>query len=184
MCGDDQHIKLLKGLRGVIDAFYLDDKIKAEVQAEENTVKACGGITVCNLGYMEALKTEKVICIVKDPRFRPPPKPTVILLSSDGKLLGTEVFPETSAEYRHRDDVLWLSDGFVIFPYVEIPPGGSESFIMPPVPFPELNESNGCFDVISCSPAPTCDKMIRKWHGMEDNGKYASILVAFNTVKG
>ena len=143
MCEDDQHIKLLKGLRGVIDAFYLDDKIKAEVQAEENTVKACGGITVCNLGYMEALKREKVICIVKDPRFRPPPKP-----------------------------------------YVEIPPGGSESFIMPPVPFPELNESNGCFDVISCSPAPTCDKMIRKWHGMEDNGKYASILVAFNTVKG
>ena len=62
MCEDDQHIKLLKGLRGVIDAFYLDDKIKAEVQAEENTVKACGGITVCNLGYMEALKREKVIC--------------------------------------------------------------------------------------------------------------------------
>ena len=106
MCEDDQHIKLLKGLRGVIDAFYLDEKIKAEVQAEENTVKACGGITVCNLGYMEALKREKVICIVKDPRFRPPPKPTVILLSSDGKLLGTEVFPETSAEYRNRDDVL------------------------------------------------------------------------------
>lgn len=59
MCEDDQHIKLLKGLRGVIDAFYLDDKIKAEVQAEENTVKACGGITVCNLGYMEALKGRK-----------------------------------------------------------------------------------------------------------------------------
>ncbi len=28
MCEDDQHIKLLKGLRGVIDAFYLDEKIK------------------------------------------------------------------------------------------------------------------------------------------------------------
>lgn len=183
MCEDDQFIKLLKGLRGVIDAFYLDSDIKKQVQAEENNVKAAGGITVCNLGYMEALKREKVICIVKDPRFRPPPKPTVILLSGDGQLLGTEVFPETSAEYRNRDDVVWLSDGFVLFPNVKVKEGGREAFIMPPVPFPELNEGNGCYDVISCSPAPTCDKMIRAWHGMDDNGKYASILVAFNTVK-
>ena len=53
---------------------------------------------------------------------------------------------------------------------------------MPPVSFPELNENNGCKDVISCSPAPTCDKMIREWHGMEDNAKLASVLVAFNRI--
>ena len=54
---------------------------------------------------------------------------------------------------------------------------------MPPVSFPELNPSNGCRDVISCSPAPTCDLMIRKYYGMEDNPKLASVLVAFNRLK-
>jgi hypothetical protein len=53
---------------------------------------------------------------------------------------------------------------------------------MPPVSFPELNESNGCTNVLSCSPAPTCDKMIREYVGMEDDPRLASILVAFDPV--
>ena len=51
---------------------------------------------------------------------------------------------------------------------------------MPPVSFPELNESNGCKDVISCSPAPTSDRMMRLYYGLEDDSRYASVLVAFN----
>ena len=96
--------------------------------------------------------------------------------------MGVEVFPETAKNYMDRENTIWLSDGFVVFGDVTPGPGGREAFVMPPVSFPELNESNGCYDVISCSPAPTCDKMIREWHGMEDNSKLASVLVAFNTV--
>ena len=51
---------------------------------------------------------------------------------------------------------------------------------MPPVSFPELNEGNGCKDVVSCSPAPTSDKMIKVYYGLVDNPKLASVLVAFN----
>ncbi len=181
---DDVPLTILKGLRGVVDAFYLDDDIKKKVKAEEDTVIATGSVSVINEGYNEALKREKVICIVKDPRFRPPPEPTVILKSTDGKIMGVEVFPETAHEYKDRDDVIWISDGFVMFPFVMPGDGCEENFIMPPIPFPELNESNGCYDVISCSPAPTCDKMIREWHGMDDNRRLASVLIAFNTVKG
>lgn len=177
---EDLPLSILKGLKGVVDAFYLDDDILSRVKAEEETVKAVGSISVINEGYNQALKRDKVICIVKDPRFRPPPEPTVILQSGKGKLMGVEVFPETSGEYRERDDILWLSDGFVVFTDVVPDSGDTEAFIMPPVSFPELNESNGCYDVVSCSPAPTCDKMIREWHGMEDNRRLASVLVAFN----
>ena len=53
---------------------------------------------------------------------------------------------------------------------------------MPPVSFPELNPSNGCKDVVSCSPAPTTDLMMRKHEGLEDNGKLASVVVGFNFV--
>ncbi len=180
---DDKHLELLKGLKGVIDAFYLTPDILARVKAEEDLVKAVGKIDVINEGYNEALKREHVICIVKDPRFRLPPEPTVILRSTDGKLMGVEVFPETADKYKDMEDIIWLSDGFVIFPNVMPGEGCDEAFVMPPVSFPELNESNGCKDVISCSPAPTCDKMIREWHNMDDNRRYASVLVAFNDIK-
>ena len=179
MSGERQ-LEIVRNLRGVIEAFYLDDEILEKVRAEESTVRAVGNIDVRNDGFNEALERDRVICIVKDPRFRPPPEPTVTLMSSGGKCMGIEVFPETAKEYMGRDNIIWLSDGFVVFADVMPEAGEDQIFIMPPVPFPELNESNGCFDVISCSPAPTCDKLIREWHGMDDNAKFASVLIAFN----
>ena len=83
-------------------------------------------------------------------------------------------------KYENRDDVVFLSDGFVLFPKVKAT--GGETFIMPPVSFPELNESNGCKDVISCSPAPTSDLKIRSYYGLEDDSRLASVLVAFNRI--
>lgn len=182
MSDDDLPLTIVKGLKGVVEAFYLDDEIIDAVKKEEATVTASGGINVVNEGVNQAFQREKVICIVKDPRFRPPPEPTVILKSSDGKIMGVEVFPDTAKQYQDRTDVIWLSDGFIVFPTVMPEEMGDEKFVMPPVSFPELNESNGCKNVVSCSPAPTCDKMIREWHGMDDNGKLASILVAYDRI--
>ncbi len=176
----DSQLEIIRGLRGVIHAFYLDKEILSELSEEEAKVRAMGNIEVDNRGFNEALKRESVICIVKDPRFRPPPEPTVVLESADGEIIGVEVFPFTAKEYESRDDVVWLSDGFVLFP--QVPANGGEQFVMPPVSFPELNESNGCKDVVSCSPAPTCDLMIKNHYGLVDNPKIASVLVAFNRI--
>lgn len=177
----DMQLEIIRGLRGVIHAFYLDKDILEELRREESTVRAMGNIEVDNRGFNEALKRESVICIVKDPRFRPPPEPTVVLETSDGEIIGEEVFPFTMHKYENRTDVVWLSDGFVLFP--QIMAKGGEQFVMPPVSFPELNESNGCKDVVSCSPAPTSDLMIKKHYGLVDNPKIASVLVAFNRIK-
>lgn len=178
---EDLPLEIIKGMKGVREAFYLDGDILQKVKEEEATVTSPGtGTAVKNLGVEEALKREKVICIIKDPRFRPPPEPTVILKCSDGQTLGVEVFPETQDQYIGKEGCLMVSDGFVIF-FDKIPTeGSSEAFIMPPVSFPELNESNGCKNVVSCSPAPTSDKMIREYKGLPDDGKLASILVAFD----
>lgn len=172
-------LSIVKGLRGVVYGFYLDDKIIDDLKAEEATVRAGGGnIQVDNQGFSQALKREHIICIIKDPRFRPPPEATVVLVDSCGNLMGTEVFPFNSKEYEDCDDAVWLSDSFIVFP--EIRGIGTEAFVMPPVSFPELNQSNGCKDVISCSPAPTSDLMIKNYYGYEDDPRLASILVAFN----
>ncbi len=173
-------LNILNGLRGVVKVFYLDKEILRRIKEEEATVKATGGIDVLNMGFEEALKRKRIACIVKDPRFRPPPEPTVVLRSTDGKLMGIEVFPHTAKEYHNREDVVWLSDGFIVFTDVKPGDGEGEAFVMPPVSFPELNEGNGCINVVSCSPAPTCDKMIREYAGMEDDPRLASILVAFD----
>ncbi len=174
----DAPLETVRSMRGVVHAFYLNKPLLERMREEEAKVRAMGNIAVDNQGFAEALKREKVICIVKDPRFRPPPEPTVVLESGNGDIIGVEVFPFTAQKYADLENVVWLSDGFIMFPTV--PADGGESFVMPPVSFPELNPGNGCRDVISCSPAPTSDLMIRKDYGLEDNPKLASVLVAFN----
>ncbi|MCL2607894.1 MAG: hypothetical protein FWD92_05025 [Methanomassiliicoccaceae archaeon] len=176
---DDLPLNIIKDLTGVIKAFYLDDVILNELREEESKVKGSMNISILNEGFNEALKRENVICIVKNKTFRPPPEPTVILRSDDGHIMGEEVFPHTMHLYEGREDLIWMGDAFVVFPTVAAK--GGETFVMPPIPFVELNESNGCFDVISCSPAPTSDVMIKKHYGLEDDPKLATILVAFDT---
>jgi len=175
---DDTPLSIVKGLTGVLNAFYLNDQVLNELREEEANVRGTMNIGVINEGFNEALKRDKVICIVKDVRFRPPPEPTVILRSDDGAVMGLEVFPWTKHLYEGREDVIWMGDAFVVFPHVDAK--GGERFVMPPIPFVELNDENGCFDVISCSPAPTSDVIIKKHYGLEDNPKLATILVAFD----
>jgi len=169
---------IIRNMKGVVNAFYLDKEILVQMKKEEEKVKAMGNISVLNEGFRDALEREHVIAIIKDPRFRPPPEPTVVLVSNTGALMGLEVFPFTAKEYLDREDVVWLSDAFVLFPSVK--GAGGEQFIMPPVSFPELNESNGCKDVISCSPAPTCDLLMRQYYKLKDDPKLASVLVGYN----
>ncbi|MDR2699094.1 MAG: hypothetical protein LBB30_05420 [Candidatus Methanoplasma sp.] len=176
----DQPLEIIKSLRGVVNAFYLDKEILGRMKKEEEKVTAMGNISVWNNGFTEALERENVIAIIKDPRFRPPPEPTVVLVSNAGEIMGLEVFPFTAKEYLDRDDVVWLSDAFVLFPSVK--GMGGERFIMPPVSFPELNSGNGCKDVISCSPAPTCDLMMRTYYDLKDDPRLASVLVGYNSL--
>ncbi|MCL2786190.1 MAG: hypothetical protein FWD81_03080 [Methanomassiliicoccaceae archaeon] len=177
---DDVPLEIVKGLTGVLNAFYLDRTILNKLRDEEANVKGTMDIGVNNEGFTEALKREKVICIVKDKRFRPPPEPTVILRGNDGAILGLEVFPWTEHLYKDREDIIWMGDAFVVFPQIAVK--GGEEFVMPPIPFVELHEGNGCKDVISCSPAPTSDLMMKNYYGLVDDPKLASILVAFNSV--
>jgi len=174
-------LEIIKGMRGVVHAFYLSQEILNLMRIEEQKVRATGNIGVNNEGFNQALTRDHVIALVKDPRFRPPPEPTVILVSNSGELMGVEVFPFTAKQYLARgNDVVWLSDAFVMFP--EVHGDGGENFVMPPVSFPELNESNGCKDVVSCSPAPTCDLMMRLYYDLQDDPKLASVLVGFNDI--
>ena len=69
----DNALNICKGLRGVREAYLLDDTIKQHMLDEEKKVMAAGGTGVDNQGVKEAFKRAYVIAIIKDPRFRPPP---------------------------------------------------------------------------------------------------------------
>jgi hypothetical protein len=172
-------LEMLKGMRGTVHAFVLNDDCRGKIWAIEKDIKAALGIPVLNKGVEECLRRQHVVCIIKKASFRPPPEPTVMLLTNTGVVLGEEILPPFKKKFVEnvKEEYIWLSEEFVIYP--ERKGGSKEFFVMPPVSFPEV-EQMGMRDVVSCSPSAPSDMMLREMHGYQDDAKLASILIGFD----
>jgi len=178
MKGMQAILDAIKEMQGVHYTFTLDRETVESLIRCESGIKAVMNISVRNTGLDECLKRDMVLCIIKDTTFRPPPEPTVLLVGDDDLVMGRELLPHEKDDYGGREDVIFLSEDFVIFPDVKATK--SECFLMPPVTFPELEAMECCRDVVSCSPSAPSDMIIRQRYGVADDPDLASILVAFN----
>jgi hypothetical protein len=178
----EQVIKLLKGMKGSIHVFKLDDATRQKVVEIESGVKATLGISCLNMGVEECLQRQHVIVVVKDSRFRPPPEPTVLLLADKGEIvLGREIFPHERKDFEDQPNVIFLCEDFIV--YTDRMPKAKEIFVMPPVAFPEVAALPGVCNVVSCSPSPPADMYVRAAHGLPDDPKLASILIGYDNSK-
>jgi hypothetical protein len=174
----DKVLELLKGLDGVIEAFRVNGHILEELQGIESRIKATLDLEVRNQGIEECLNRENIYCIIKDGRFRPPPEPTVLLVGDEELIMGKEIIPTDQTDYHQMEDAVFLSEDFVLFKNIR--PKDKEYFLMPPVPFPEVEGIDGASEVVSCSPSGLGDQFLRASHGMEDDPSLASVIIGFN----
>jgi hypothetical protein len=175
----DGIIAMLEGLRGVESAFYIEDELRARlVELEASGPPAFGPLTVRNEGALECLRRAHVACIVKDKTFRPPPKPTVLLIDESGREVGRELLPGEKPEERPGQKLLWLSKDFVL--YYDGEKGGQVRFVLPPIPFREVEEHPGTTNVCSSSPSTLADVLVKKAAGFEDDPKLATVLIGFD----
>ncbi len=172
----------LHSLKGVEEAFLLDGEVMEKLRDIEDQINTSIGVDLRNEGLCECIEREYTICIIKNQQFRLPPEPTVLLVGDEDLIVGKEIFPGEKDQYKERDDVIFLSEEFVMF--TDKKPKKKECFVLPPVSFPELSEMEGTSDVVSCSPSPPGDLALRKSYGLEDNPELASILVGFNLENG
>jgi hypothetical protein len=174
----ERALEIIRDLPGTRLAFGLTPDVVEAVRKIEGGIKAQIGLDVINEGINECLSRQHVICIIKDDRFRPPPEPTVLMMGDRDLVLGTEILPGQHHMYKDRENLFWLGEDFVVF--TDRVPKTKEYFLMPPVSFPELEQMEGACNIVSCSPSPLSDLIIKNYHCLEDNPKLASILVGFD----
>lgn len=171
-------LRTLSGLRGVKSVFYLDEQVRAELARIEKDFSVAGPIAVHNEAVLECLGRQHVAVIVKDRSFRPPPCPTVVLIDDDGKVIGKELIRGEQVQPRPGERLLNLGKDFVIF-Y-----DGSRSvnarFVLPPVPFAEVETMEGVERVVSSSPSTVGDLLVRRSAGLDDDPKLATVLIGFD----
>jgi len=174
----DEVMRVLSRLKGVKHSLYLSKSVRSELGRIEKRYASIGPLTVQNDGVTKCLKREHIACIVKDKSFRPPPLPTVLLVNDKGKVIGKEMLPGQKMDEHTASKKLFLGKDFVIF-YRE-GEGKGARFVLPPVPFREVEKIDGVEHVCSSSPSTAGDFYLRNCVGLEDDPKLATILIAFD----
>jgi len=177
---DSEVIGMLQSLEGVMHAGIVTPELRKKLQQEEERYYSLGPISVENIGVKVALGRQKLYFIIKDKRFRPPPISTVQLISRDGDVLGEEIIAGRMPSQEKGEKVFQLGRGFVIYVSRAREKGKTAKFVLPPVPFPEIEALDFARNVISASPTALGDLAIRKANNIKDDPKLASILVGFD----
>jgi len=171
-------LKVLSNLKGVTHSFYLTKPMRTELAKIESSYPSIGPLTIENKGVLECLRRKHVACIIKDRHFRPPPHATVYLIDENGKILGRELLPGEKISSTRKRKVVMLGNDFAIF--FEKGTGKGAHFVLPSVPFTEVENIDGVKSVCSSSPSAAGDYLLRRRADLEDNPKLASILVGFD----
>ena len=179
---DLEVIDLLQGLPGVQQAGVIPDELRKKLLIEEERYASLGPIAVDNLGMKAALRKQKIYFIIKDKRFRPPPIATVQLVAPDGEVLGEEIIGSKSPKCKDGERFFYLGKSFVIYVTKAKTKGKESKFILPPVPFPEIENLGFSKNIVSASPSTLGDSEIKKTLGIEDDPTLASILVGFDII--
>lgn len=179
-------IKRIKNLKGVLDVQELSNEdrkalIEIESHRKENI------IPVVNEGLDECMKRDFFLIMLKNKEFRYAPEPTVLLVTDKGRILGQELISdEEKKKYQDQDDVYFLSGDFIVFKPDKTAKrimGEKEFFLLPPIPFPELNGIEGINEVISCSPSTMGDSYLKNKYGYPDDPNLATIIIGFSKKK-
>ncbi|ADZ09271.1 hypothetical protein Metbo_1024 [Methanobacterium lacus] len=179
----DDAVNIVKCLKGVLGVQLLSKDAKGALLKIESFHED-DFIPVINEGLNKCLKREFCLVMFKTAEFRIPPEPTVILKTDTGKILGRELISNEDKEnYSNRNDVIFLSNNFILFKpeksknrdVIE-----KQQFILPPIPFPELDELGEITDIISGTPSTMGDEYIKNIYGYPEDPKIATVLIGFS----
>ena len=179
----DEVINRAKRMPGVVDAIPLDNKERTKIEELEKEAESHGAVKgmmrFVNEGVWEVLKREHLIVVLADDEqgFRPPPEPWVVICDENDDKVGEWLPPEKREKLKGDPSCLFVSDDFVL--YKDKYKKGDVYFLMPPIPFPEVEEVEGVKDVISGTTSAPADIYLKEILGYTGYN-YWTILVGWN----
>lgn len=118
-CGGDESdlIEALTALDGVIATEQLDDEAMKVVTGIETSIRTVsGGMRIENRGILDCAGMSRNYVLFCGSGFPRPEQVTMEMVDDVGEVVGHDVPPCMVDAFRSRDDVIWMSDGFVLYP--------------------------------------------------------------------
>ena len=172
-------IDYIRTVKGVLDVHEMDDEISNRLWDVERSVRTTNDNNYKNIGYDMAMERGHRLCVFYDDTYIFGLRSILKLMDSEGKILGTNLNPQEIEGYKDRDDVIWVSEDFIVFPYIE--PKGEETFVLLPMELDEVEENvEGCRDAIATSPTGASDEMLKERFGKPIVKGMYTMIVAFD----
>jgi hypothetical protein len=191
----------LRNIRGVDRVAALTADQKRKVVELESLHERVLSLPVRNLGLELMGKKEVCFALLKTTAFRAPQAPTVYMVEEGvvadqpaveraghaftvgGKrytIVGEEVMDGLE---KYSEPIISLGTSFVMFPGRRSGPRVPCFFLLPPLPFPELERVSGELglrEIISVSPSLVSDAFLREAFGFSPSNSLATLLVGFD----
>ncbi len=179
----DDAVNHIKTVKGVVDAYIMDDEFSNRILEEERSVVSITKMDVINNAYEDVMKRHHRIAIIfENHNFEyNRDVASIWMVNSKGDVVGKSLdSQEEIDEYKKDEDNVWVSSNFVIFDLDNV--DGGEKFIVPPASFNFLNKLPGYSDAIFASPSTTSDMMLKQKVGSSLSTETSTIVIGFNTV--
>ena len=185
MADPDTVLGAILSIEGTVDAYIMDDELSSEILAEERSVRSLTGMDVINRGYEEAMDRMCRVCMivggigegVSSGAVRIDRSPAV-MVNGRGDIVGMTLSEEEIPVYIGRDDIVWVSDDFILF--IDAEHDSRDHFELQSSSLPYLNEMDGVSDSIMAFPCTGSDMILRAHSTAELPDRCGCIVVAFD----
>ena len=171
--------QLLERLRsevGVVAAEVIpDDLFSMIVEGERGVTGAMGSMPVINTGLQDRIDRNTRICIFEDDTMWHPDSRTMNMRDGTGRIIGHTIGRSEALEFMRRDDVVFLSDDFVM--YTDASMEGTPTMEMLSIPYRGRGEwiPEGMNSIL-WYPCTSSSQMIHKHFGLPNRRTAAAVL--------
>lgn len=113
----ESFMELLRAMEGVVDVAAMTDEARSMVMSEEHSISmVAGGMRMSFPGVDVCTSKDHCFALFCNDLFPRPSDITMEMVDDDGRVIGHDIPPCMMDEYRDREDVIWISEAFVMYP--------------------------------------------------------------------
>ncbi|MBQ2762381.1 MAG: hypothetical protein IJF47_01555 [Candidatus Methanomethylophilaceae archaeon] len=171
-------VEYLKSLTGVVKVIQMTDEMSNNVMDIEKSIKTQSQHDYDNIGYDLAMNKKHRLCLFFTDDLPIKMKSILKMITSDGTILGTSLEPDEIESYKGRDDIIWISEDFIMF--TNIQGNGPESFVLYPYPVKELDAiAEKELNAIGTFPTSSSDMYLKECVDIPLTDNIFSTIIAF-----
>ncbi len=167
--------EILRRHNGVIRVEVPDRDFLSAVKEDDLCVDTSFGMPIENEAMKACFSCDFVLCVYVDTSFEQPENIIMMMQDSMGNVFGHSVPASQIENYLGREDVVWLSYDFVLYPNVDA--GEDMSLVMLPQEYHGFSEGDGISEALVFYPAVTTDCIIKEKYGDPGDSGVATMLM-------